>query len=210
MEDFKEKYKPNSDKYRESLKKEESVEKKVEKVISGSAKQKKTSEFEKTIKLFLTEDLNNLKTYIIMGVLVPTIKKSLNDILICSINALFGNINQKSSPTVSKIAYNNFFGQEIRQREISPLTKISDGYGIDDIYLDSRGDAELILETMADAISQYGVVSVADYYDFVGINTDNYTNNNYGWTNISSAKIITTRDGYLIKLPKAQQIRSSK
>lgn len=210
MEDFKEKYKPNSDKYRESLKKEESVEKKVEKVISGSAKQKKTSEFEKTIKLFLTEDLNNLKTYIIMGVLVPTIKKSLNDVLICSINALFGNVSQKSSPTVSKISYNNFFDRDIRQRDISPMLKINDGYSYDEIYLDSRGDAELILETMADAISQYGVVSVADYYDFVGINTDNYTNNNYGWTNISSAKIITTRDGYLIKLPKAQQIRSSK
>ena len=210
MEDFKEKYKPNSDKYRESLKKEESVEKKVEKVISGSAKQKKTSEFEKTIKLFLTEDLSNLKTYIIMGVLVPTIKKSLNDVLICSINALFGNVSQKSSPTVSKISYNNFFDRDIRQRDISPMLKINDGYSYDEIYLDSRGDAELILETMADAISQYGVVSVADYYDFVGINTDNYTNNNYGWTNISSAKIITTRDGYLIKLPKAQQIRSSK
>jgi hypothetical protein len=210
MEDFKEQYKPNSDKYRESIKKEEPVEKKVEKVISGSAKSKKKSEFEKMAKLFVAEDLNNLKSYILMGVLVPTIKKSILEILNSSVNALFGNVNQKGSPTISKISYKDYFERENPQRYMAPLEKVNDGYNYDEIYIESRGDAELVLETLNDTISQYGVVSVADYYDLVGIKTDNYTNNNYGWTNIAAARIIQTRDGYLIKLPKSLPISQSR
>jgi hypothetical protein len=36
----------------------------------------------------------------------------------------------------------------------------------------------------------------------VGI-TGNYTDNKYGWTDIRSASVNRTRDGYALKLPKA-------
>ena len=54
-------------------------------------------------------------------------------------------------------------------------------------------------------LETYGVVSVADMYDLVGI-TCNYTDNKYGWTNLRNAEPVRVRDGYMLKLPKAGPI----
>ena len=55
-------------------------------------------------------------------------------------------------------------------------------------------------------IDTYKIASVADLYDLVGL-TGNYTDNRYGWTNIASADVIRTRDGYQLKLPRALPIK---
>ena len=62
--------------------------------------------------------------------------------------------------------------------------------------------AEDVLERMDELIATYQVVSVADFYDLVGV-SGNYTDNKYGWTDIRNASVIRVRDGYMIKLPKA-------
>ena len=49
--------------------------------------------------------------------------------------------------------------------------------------------------------SQEKVDSVADLYGLVGIDSE-YTDNKYGWTNLSSASIKATRDGYILDLPR--------
>ena len=55
---------------------------------------------------------------------------------------------------------------------------------------------------MDELVSTYGLVSVADFFDLLGV-TGNYTDNNYGWTDIRNAKVMRVKDGYMIKLPKA-------
>ena len=55
---------------------------------------------------------------------------------------------------------------------------------------------------MDDLIETYGLVSVADFYDLVGV-TGDYTDNKYGWTDLRNANVIRVRDGYMIKLPRA-------
>ena len=72
----------------------------------------------------------------------------------------------------------------------------------DDIILDTRREAEEVLDRMQDLIDNYGMVSVADLYDLVGIN-GSYTDNKYGWTHLRSADVQHVREGYLLKLPKA-------
>ena len=79
-------------------------------------------------------------------------------------------------------------------------------YSYDNIVLESRGDAESVLDSMGEIIDQYGMVKVADLYDLVGL-TGSYTDNNYGWTNLSTAHVVRLNDGgYLIKLPRALPI----
>ena len=70
------------------------------------------------------------------------------------------------------------------------------------IILESRGEAEDVLERMDELIATSQVVSFADFYDLVGV-SGNYTDNKYGWTDIRNASVIRVRDGYMIKLPKA-------
>ena len=59
---------------------------------------------------------------------------------------------------------------------------------------------------MEEIIATYGLVSVADFYELVGV-PSNYTDNNYGWSNLRNAYVDRLRDGgYIIKLPRAFQL----
>lgn len=195
-------YKPNSHKS-----KEESAlpEKKVEKVISGSAKSKKKNEIQKFADVFISEDVDNVKSYILLDVLVPAIKKAISDIVTNGIDMiLYGETGRtKKNSTASKVSYRGYYEKENdRNRRDRNSSGVRSGYSYDDVILDTRGEAEDVLSRMDELISTYGLVSVADLYDLVGI-TGNYTDNKYGWTDIRSAEPIRVRDGYMLKLPKA-------
>ena len=198
-----EEYKPNSHKYKEDQKRSTLEKKKVEKVIAGTVKSKKKSEIRKFTDVFISEDIDNVKSYILLDVLIPAIKKAISDIVTNGIDMiLYGETGKtKSYSTASKISYRSYYdGRNGRIDYSSIRTKI--GYNYDDIIFDNRGEAEDVLSRMDELISTYGLVSVADLYDLVGI-TGNYTDNKYGWTNIRSASVIRVRDGYMLKLPKA-------
>lgn len=69
-----EEYKPNSHKSKEEQQ-TAPPEKKVEKVVSGSVKSRKKSEIQKFADVFIQEDAQKVKSYILMDVLVPAVKK---------------------------------------------------------------------------------------------------------------------------------------
>ena len=81
----------NSQKGRiEAKQKRAMEEKRAEKVISGTAKTKK-NEMRKLTDIFISEDVANVKNYILMDVLVPSIKKAIYDIVVNSLDmSLFG------------------------------------------------------------------------------------------------------------------------
>ena len=195
-------YKPNSHKSREEQRREApETEKKVEKVVKGAVKTKK-NEMRKFTDIFISEDAGNVKSYIIMDVLVPAIKKAISDVVRNGIDMiLYGDANHsKSSSGASKVSYRSYYDGGRDHRE--PTARTRTGYSYDDIILDNRGEAEDVLSRMDELVATYGIVSVADLYDLVGI-TGNYTDNKYGWTDIRSARVERVRDGYIIKLPKA-------
>ena len=55
-------------------------EKKIEKVVTGSVKTR-DNKGRKFADIFISEDASNVKSYIIMDVLVPAIKKAVSDIV---------------------------------------------------------------------------------------------------------------------------------
>ena len=197
-----EEYKPNSNKFKEGHR-EPPPEKKVEKVITGSAKSKKKNEIRKFADVFISEDVANVKSYILMDVLVPAIKKAVSDIVRNGIDMiLYGETGHtKSNSTASKISYRNYYEKENDYKRDRGYSGTRTGYNLDDVILDTRGEAEEVLSRMDELVSSYGLVSVADLYDLVGI-TGNYTDNKYGWTDIRSASPVRVREGYMLKLPK--------
>ena len=154
-----EEYKSNSHKSRER-KSEPVTEKKVEKIISGSAKSKKKSGLQKITNVFVPEDVDDVKSYIFEDIVVPAVK----DIILDAVRAFLGvngNSRGKSS-SASKISYRKYYDdRERRDRESSNRTRT--GYEYDDIILDNRGEAEDVLSRMDELIDTYGVVSVADF-----------------------------------------------
>lgn len=193
-------YKSNSDKARQ-----EQSQKKVEAVISGSAKTRKKSEIQKLTDVFIAEDAHNVKSYILMEVIVPAVKKAVSDIVTTGIDMiLYGESNRsKKNSTASKVSYRNFYERDKDRVYAGSATDRRNGFDYDDILFTTRGDAEAVLDAMNDIISQFGTVSVSDFYDLARVPNDNFTMNRYGWTNIGGATAVRVRDGYILKLPRA-------
>lgn len=188
-----EEYRPNSHKSREE-------KKKMDKVIKGPVKTKKKNDIQKLADVFISEDVENVKSYILMDVLVPAMKKAISDIVTNGVDMiLYGEAGRgKRGSSASKISYRSYYDRE-RDRHPSRNRAV---YDYDDIILDSKGEAEEVLSKMDEVIDTYGVASVGDLYDLVGID-GNYTDNKYGWTDIRSARSVRVKDGgYMLKLPK--------
>lgn len=197
-------YKSNSHKSKEEQRESDLPEKKVEKVINGSAKSKKKGEIQKFADVFISEDVSNVKSYILDEVLIPAVKKAISDVVTNGIDMiLYGEAgrSKKSSNSSSKVSYRSYYDRENdRRRDYTPTPK---DFDYDNLLFETRGDAETVLDAMNDIISQYGVVSVADLYDLANVNNDNYIANKYGWANIQGCKVIRVHDGYVLKLPRA-------
>lgn len=188
-------YKSNSHRSKEI----EREEKKVERVVKGQVKSKKKNKFADT---FISEDAASVKEYIIFDVLIPAAKNAISDMVTTGIQMmLYGEVRGGSKSKGSKVSYSKYYDDR-RERDYDRRSRTRSGYDYDEIILESRAEAEEVLNSMDDLLERYGLVSVADLYDLVGV-TGNYTDNKYGWTNLRHASVQRLRDGYLLKLPRA-------
>ena len=199
-------YKPNS--YRSKAEQAETPEdkKRVEKVVTGNVKTKKKNEISKFASIFVSEDIQNVKTYVFSDVLVPAIKKAISDVITNGIDMLlYGGTGKGSRGSASsKVSYRSFYDKRDDSRSVGRVSAGS-RFDFDDLIFESRGDAEMVRDQLDEMIDRYGVATVADYYDAANI-TAPYTSNKYGWTNIRNAEVQRVRDGYVLRLPRAMPI----
>ena len=206
-------YLPNSNKYKEKQKASSNDGKKIEKVISGKAIVKKKSEASKLADIFIAEDIKNVGSYILMDVIVPTVKRAITDVIKNGVDMLFYGSRGTTgkSSTASRYSYTPYYDRS-RSRDVYTEPRTRSRQTFDNLLLETRGEAEDALRSMDEIIESYGIVSVADLYELVGLEKDvEYTDNDYGWTSIRNAKVERTLDGYyLLNLPKPMPIKSIK
>ena len=176
--------------------------KKIEKVTVGQAKIKKKSGISKFFGNLVSEDAQDIKTYLFKDIVIPTIKKTISDTVDM---ILYGGSRKDRSSISSRVSYRSFY-DDPRSRDSRDVRAVTPALNYDDIIIDTRGEAEAVLSQMNDLIDTYQIVSVADLYDLVGL-SGNYTDNKYGWTNLRNAEVIRVRDGYMLKLPRALPIK---
>lgn len=199
-------YKPNSHKAKEG---ETAEKKEIKKVVSGPVKTKKKSETSKFMSNFISDDAQNVKSYIFSDVLIPAAKKLLYDIVTDSIDMiLYGgtgdrNRKSKSSNGTSYVSYSDYSNKNRKDDRGRATT--SSRFDFEDILFNNRGEAEAVREQMEEVIDRYGFVTVADMYDMADLSAP-YTASKYGWTNIRSAEVVRVRDGYILKLARPAAI----
>lgn len=169
-------------------------------VVNSKATVKKKSELLKIAELFLPDDVHDIGGRIVKDYLVPTIRNTAIDIVTYILGGEPTSTAKKSSS--SKASYMYHYENKSKNNTHTPAK--SDR--AEDILFKTRKDANDVLFAMQDALRRYGVVSVGDMYDLADISNENWTIHHYGWTDLSSASVIHTRDGFLLKLPKAMPI----
>lgn len=198
-------YRKNSDKARKETEEKKSSGKKVERITKGSVKAKKKSGFRKFMDAFIQEDAGTVKNYIWNDVLVPAVKKTFSDTVTNALDMFLwgkGGGGRRPRRNAERISYRSYYDRPSTTARESDRRR---SYDYDDVILDSREEAEEVLARMDELLTDYKMVSVADFYDLVGI-TGKTTDNRYGWTDLRSASVVRDRDGYLIKLPRAEAL----
>lgn len=181
--------------------------KEVGKVVNGAVKTKKKSEVHKFADIFFAEDINSVKGYIMYDVMIPAMKKMIQetvDIFLYGEKGKSRDRNRAYSSS-SRASYEKYYDKDRRDDRNEP-TRARSGFQFDDILFDTRGDAEAVLRELEELLDRFRVASVMDLYSAAGLTCD-YTYNKYGWTDLRNAEVVRTRDNdYVIKLPKAMPI----
>ena len=205
-------YPGNSNKERAKTSHQEEPKKEIKQVAKASKRKKSmTKKFKEA---FIGDDTDNqsVADYILYDVLVPAAKNTINDMVTGGIEMLLfgerrGNSHMRRDRGRSYVNYSGYSTRTDETRGGRTATRRSgrDRVFNDDIVLPTRGEAEQVIDSLIDITEQYGSASIADLYSLVGIDSD-FTDNNYGWTNLSTASVSRIRDGYTLNLPRAYPI----
>jgi hypothetical protein len=189
---------------------QEKKEKHIEKVAQGKRKKKPAAK--KVGEAIIGEDMSEVKSYLIWDVLIPAVKDTIADLVKKGIDAmLFGgtqaprNVHREGGR--SRASYSDYYDRNKRGRDDRRLRRPSRRaiHSFDDILFEDRFSAENVLSCMEDITMDYGMVSVADFYELAGEEAQ-YTDNKYGWGDVRDAEVVRTRDGWIIDLPKPEPI----
>ena len=71
--------------------------------------------------------------------------------------------------------------------------------------VETRYDADIVLEELNDCLAEYDQVTVGDLYDALGFDSE-HTDYKWGWVDLSTATIRKVRDGWLIDLPRPSRL----
>lgn len=178
------------------------TDKHVSQVTSGNVTRMERSLVDKAREFFGLDELHSFRDYV----------SCLSDItnrIYSAVDILLGNKRGSSgySTPGAKIAYSQQY--QPQQNNGNARQRTASNYSYDDLLFDTRGDAEITLAKMWELLETYKAVSIADMFDLAGVTSPNgYIDNKYGWTEqtLSGARVIHVRDGFMLDLPRAEQL----
>ncbi len=168
------------------------------------------------------EGLSGIGEYVNEEIVKPAIKNIIVDAVTSGINMIMygerGGGN-RGGGTRNPSSYQRTNYQSSYQRtnytsrytqtnpEPAPREVTRNRHVVEEYLLQDRYDAAHVITTLTENADAYGSVSVADYYDLIGV-ASVYTDNQYGWTidTITRATITPVRGGYVIKFPPLEVI----
>lgn len=136
-----------------------------------------------------------------------------NDALTKSIDRLIypdGNAPHKSNsgvktytPQTNYTVYSKSNSSKPPRETINTRSSVEVNY----IWVDTEDEAKYIVNSLGEAIENYGKAKVADLYDIVKIPTT-FTDYKFGWTSTNGISYYRDRGKYFIDLPKPVNIEN--
>lgn len=193
--------------------------KKVERVVEGEVVRRKKPIGKRLRETFLGGDTKGVFEYIMLDVLVPAAKDTIADAASQGVERMiFGEARSTSRRTGYRpgsssgpINYANRYspvgrasGRDEDRAQLSRRARAN--HEFDEIILNTRPEAEAVIEQLFELVSNYDEATVADLYELVGV-SGNFTDHKWGWTDMRGAGVQRVRGGYLLDLPKPEPLR---
>jgi hypothetical protein len=198
-------------------------EKVIEKVIEGTVQKRKQPLGKRVRAAFLDGSTESVKDYIILDLVIPNIKDLIADVVSGGIERMIfgegaasrgrrssgrhhggGGGSRYDYAGVSRGPIQQYRGREEPRQQLSRRARMS--HTFDEIEFTNRVDAETVLTQMFDLLDRFEVVTVADFYGLTG-NTPDFTDHNWGWTDIRGTLPRRIRGGgFILDLPPTEPI----
>lgn len=198
-------------------------ERKVRKVEGVTVVKAKKS-FGKRIKEGLGggSDMQSVGSYLLWDVAVPAARDLIFDIIIEGARgSLYGDGRRNSAPVggnrsgivgsgggsrIRGTNYNGISRSPVISQQQQPVANTRQQraqFDFSDLILDSRVAAEQVILNMSEAISEYGLVSVAEFYEILQVEGTGFTDQKHGWNaeTFQGARVKPTRGGFGFDLP---------
>lgn len=184
------------------VQKPEESRKEIRQVTTGKVYEKKPGIGKKMADTFLGDDVENVKSYLIMDVVVPAIKDTIVDMVCSGVEMIFGVGRRGGRSFRSYTNYSNIsYKERDRERRDRRRERTRD-YDEREIVVETRQEAEDVIFQLAELCEQYGMARVADLYELVG-KTGDFQSQKWGWESVAQARAVRVRGGgYLIDLPR--------
>ena len=199
-------YPPNSKKAQSESK----PEKKIERVTTTEPIKRKKSLGKQFSETFIGGDAKSAANYMTFGVLIPALRDALAEAASQGIERLiFGESKtgrRPSSLATGHVSYNRFSSAGPignKPKAISRRSRATHDFG--EIVLQSRTEAEEVIDRLFDLVGRFDSATVADLYELVGI-ANTHTDHKWGWTDLRGASVTRIRNGYLLDLPEPEPL----
>lgn len=185
-------------------------------VVNNSVQRRKKPVGSRFSEMFFGSDSKSVFSYVVTEVLLPGVKDMVADAVKEAIERkLYGDskpAGRRTRPSnTGYVPYNRYSSPApaTRREESRPMSRQARrNHNFDEIILETRVEANETLDAMYDVLKKYEHVSVADLYDFVGVEgTD--VDETWGWTDLSGSGVKALRGrnaGYLLELPSPEPL----
>lgn len=191
-------------------------EKKVEQITIGPVARRKKPLGKRFAETFGGGNAQGVAIYILTDVLLPAAKDMIVDAGSQALERMiFGETRGQTRTSAnsrpyssSYTSYNRYSGNSHNRRpeprqEMSRRAKAN--HDFDEIILDTRAEAQEVIDHLFLLVKDYEVATVSDLYEMVGI-TGSFTDEKWGWVDMRGAKITRVRGGYLLDLPPTEYV----
>lgn len=202
--------KPNSNVYREA---EISKREKLDPVIKKDSVVSTKKPFGQKLKdTFIGEDIQDIKRYILVDVIIPGVKRT----ILSAIRMMFfgepedDHYYERNSSRHTDYA-GRYKGRSYSSSSLSYKSRDRERRYEDEkvdyrnIILRNREDAEDVVDEMKTRIRKYGSCSVADLFDLINV-AGKYTDNNWGWRDERDIGIRRVNSGFLLDVTEAEYL----
>lgn len=169
---------------------------------------------EKFIDTFMSETVEDVKSWLMIDVIIPGIKNTILDMLGMM---FFGGgdysrgRSHSSGYSRERVSYDSYYSSGRRESRGRDRDRRDDGPRRDgkidyrNIIFRDRRSAEALVDELHRRIEDYNQVSIAEMFDLMEV-TGKYTDNNWGWTRKSDIGIRRVSSGYLIDVAEAEAL----
>lgn len=190
----------------------EEEKKPVERVTTGSVRRRKRSLGRRFSEFIAGDDTKGVMEYVFMDVLIPAGKDMIADAVSQGVERkLFGEIRGRGrgpfrGSGAGWTPYNRT--SSLRREEPQRMSRRARAaHNFDELILDSRAEADTVLNGLYSLIQEYEEATVRDLYDLCG-ETASYTDEKFGWTDLGGANIRrVSGGGYTVILPRPEQLK---